>query len=68
VSNIQLLSIKAVSARIGRSRSSIYVDIKKGIFPPPLKISPRASRWRVEDIEAWINSLPVADLSEGGGQ
>jgi len=66
MAHTQLLSIKTVATRVGRSRSSIYADIVKGTFPRPLKIGKRASRWREEDIEKWINNLPVADFCIGG--
>lgn len=59
-----LISIQEVSRRVGRCRASIYADIKKGIFPPPLKIGPRSSRWREDEVCAWIEQLPVADLRE----
>ena len=61
---VQLLSIGQVSACIGRCRASIYADIKKGLFPPPVKLSPRMSRWREDSIQEWINNLPVADLAQ----
>ena len=29
-------------------------------FPKPVMLSPRTLRWRREDLDAWIASLPVA--------
>ena len=31
-------------------RASWYKGIKNGIYPPPVKISPRVSVWRASDI------------------
>ena len=59
----QLMNIKQVVLQTGRCRSAIYADIQKGDFPPPVKVGPRASRWRSTDIEAWIEGLPTAELN-----
>ncbi len=59
----QLLRITEVSSQTGRCRASIYADIKKGCFPPPVKIGPRSSRWRSDDITDWINQLPIATFA-----
>ena len=37
-----------------REVNLIYDWIKQGKFPPPIKLSPSVSVWRVEDIRAWI--------------
>ena len=36
------------------SRSSWWQGIKEGRFPRPLKLGPRTTVWRVEDIRALI--------------
>lgn len=38
------------------SRSSVYDAIKSGDFPPPVKIGKRAVAWRMQDVEAWLQS------------
>ena len=43
-----------VQAVTGLSRASIYLRVKKGTFPKPIQIGPRAVGWRVADIEAWL--------------
>ncbi len=52
-----LLDIKTVSTLLGLSRSSIYGLIKDGFFPAPLKVGERASRWHIDDVDAFIESL-----------
>ena len=42
------------------SRASIYARIKAGTFPPPVRLGPNAVAWRAEDIDRWIEELPVA--------
>ncbi|WP_035215393.1 helix-turn-helix transcriptional regulator [Desulfobulbus elongatus] len=44
------------------SKSSWWSGIAKGVYPKPIKISPRCSAWKVSDIQALI-----ARLGEGGG-
>ena len=46
-----LIEIRVVSALLGRSRASVYRDVKDGRLAPPVHIS-RSSRWRVGDVRA----------------
>jgi len=46
-----LLRLPAVQAIIPVSRSTWYAGIKEGIYPAPIKISARASAWRLADIQ-----------------
>lgn len=42
-------------------RASWYAGIKSGKYPAPVKLGPRASAWRVEDIRALLDN-PAAAL------
>ena len=55
--NKSLIKLPVVISVTGKSRSSIYDDIKSGRFPKPLKIGKRSVAWKYSDIELWINSL-----------
>jgi len=57
-----LLRIKAVKARTGLSRSSIYAYIKAGLFVPPVKIGAQAAAWPENEVET-LNRARVAELS-----
>lgn len=35
-------TVEAVS---GKKRTQIYDEVSRGLFPPPIKIGPRASAW-----------------------
>ena len=48
------LRLSAVVARTGLGRSSIYIRVKAGTFPPPVKIGVKAIAWLESDVEAWI--------------
>lgn len=47
----------------GLSRSSLYSQMAKGVFPRPVKIGERAVAWREGDIRAWIAQRPSTDAA-----
>lgn len=51
----RLMRIAEVKRRTGLSNSTIYANIKKGIFPKPQKPSPGVSAWKESEIIAIIN-------------
>lgn len=56
----RLLSLPAVVAATGVSRASIYVWMKVGGFPKPVKLGPRRVAWKQADVETWISSRQMA--------
>lgn len=61
---LRLLRLPAVIALTGLGRDSIYRLGHAGRFPRPRKLSERASAWREDEIQEWIESRPVAGKSE----
>ena len=55
----------AVKARVGLSRSSIYLKISKGEFPRPISLGSRAVGWLEQDIDDWLSRQ--IELSRKGG-
>ena len=55
-----LLGLEEVVRRVGMNRSSIYVQMRLGTFPLPIKVSEKSNRWKSSEIEAWVESLPRA--------
>ncbi len=51
---VRLKSILGPSGPIPLSRSAWWAGVSEGRFPRPVKISSRASAWRVEDIRDLI--------------
>jgi prophage regulatory protein len=47
------LRLPEVKRRTGLSRSSIYLRIKTGEFPAPVKLGGRAVGWVEEEIASW---------------
>lgn len=53
---LAILRLKQVKARTGRSRSSIYADIRAGRFPAPVGIGARSVGWVSHEIDDWISA------------
>ena len=52
----RILRIKAVLARTGLSRSTLYRKIQNGTFPKQVHISIRCAGWRESAINAWMRN------------
>jgi prophage regulatory protein len=52
---LAILRLKQVVARVGRSRSSIYADVKTGAFPSPIRIGSRSVGWLEHEISDWLS-------------
>lgn len=49
-----ILRLPQVKARVGLSRSTIYLAISEGTFPRPIRIGTRAVGWLEYDLEEWL--------------
>jgi len=58
----RLLSIRVVADLTGLSRGAIYKLAARGDFPRPRLVASRTSRWRADEVAAWIDSRPVSTL------
>lgn len=52
---------RGISALIPVSRSAWWAGVKSGRFPKPVKLGPRTTAWRVEDIRRLIDGTPVSE-------
>lgn len=59
-----LLSMKDITAHSHLSDKYFYALIKRGLFPRPMKIG-RASRWRKNDYEMWLNERDTSRKLSG---
>jgi prophage regulatory protein len=57
---LTILRRKQVQARTGLSRSTIYLKISKGEFPPPIALGARAVGWLSSAIDQWIEQCVAA--------
>jgi len=54
------IRLKEVQKRCGLSRSSIYLKIKEGRFPPGRNLGARCRAWLDSEIQAWIDAQIAA--------
>ena len=59
-----LVSIREVQRLLGISRSAWLEGVKKGYYPPPIRLTPRTVRWRIKDIRRLVEN---AANGNGGG-
>ena len=50
-----LLSAREINQLTGRSRTSIWRDVMRGLLAEPVKIGPQTVRWHVGDIREFLN-------------
>ena len=53
---VRLSSILAPRGPIPVSKSTWWAGVKSGRYPKPVKLGPRITAWRIEDIRALIKS------------
>lgn len=51
-----LLRARQVLEKIGISRAHLYDLIRRGEFPPPVKLGARTSVWPLSTVESWISA------------
>ncbi len=56
----RLLRIDEVVELVALSRVTIFRMRREGRFPEPLQIGPRAIRWKLSDIEGWMQACGSA--------
>ena len=55
---LKLLKVGEVAEFVGISKAQIWALSAAGDFPSPIKLSPRATRWRAGEVAEWIESRP----------
>jgi len=58
-----LFRLPSVISRVGKSRSTLYEAIDKGVFPPPIKVGVRVSVWPEHEVDA-INRAYIAGRTD----
>jgi predicted DNA-binding transcriptional regulator AlpA len=61
---MKLLKVREVEAMTGLQRVTIWRLEQKGLFPRRRQATPKSVRWIEQEIETWIESLPVPVLRE----
>lgn len=50
-----LISAKELTLLSGRSRTSLWRDVTRGLLAEPVKIGNRTVKWRVADVRQFLN-------------
>jgi prophage regulatory protein len=58
-----LLRLDTVISRRGRSRAQLYVDIRRGVMTPPVRLGEKLSAWPSHEIDA-LNRAEIAGSSK----
>jgi predicted DNA-binding transcriptional regulator AlpA len=53
---VRLASILAPAGPIPVSKSTWWLGVKQGRFPKPVKLGPRITAWRAEDIQSLLRN------------
>ncbi|MDT6941809.1 AlpA family transcriptional regulator [Brucella pseudogrignonensis] len=56
--NFRLLALPEVMRLTGLGRATIYKWMSEGRFPQSLKLGGSSVRWRSDEMEYWISTLP----------
>ena len=54
----RLLPRREVERIVGMRRSAIYARMRRGDFPEPVRLGPGSVRWKLSEVQRWIDSLP----------
>lgn len=65
---VRLLRVDDVVALTGMRRSTVYLRVSQGTFPRPRQLSRQSVAWRSDEVQAWIEHLPVAGSPSGAGR
>lgn len=58
---LKLLTESQVCEKIALGRVSLWKLRSEGKFPQPVITPLRANRWRSNEVDEWINSLPTTN-------
>ena len=56
--SFRLLTVREVAKIVGLGVPTVWKWVASGGFPAPIKLSSRATRWRSDEVESWIESRP----------
>lgn len=65
----QVIRLPEVLNMVGLKRASVYVLMKEGNFPRPIKLGMYANGWLVAELQSWINErIRERNEQEMGGR
>ena len=61
---MKLLTRDEVLKLVTMSRAMLYVEVRAGRFPSPIKLGRRRVAWREDELMSWVQSRPRAACDE----
>jgi len=61
---MNLIDLKELIKILKISRSAIYLNIKRGVWPKAIKISSRANRWFLHEVEEMVHLMAAGANEE----
>ena len=61
----RLLTVTQVTDLTGLSRPAIYTEMRDRGMPRPVRVGSKSVRWRLLELEAWMESLERAPADIG---
>ena len=52
----RLVSARTVEALAGVAKSTIWLWLRKGLMPAPVRLSRRCTRWWLSEVLAWVKA------------
>lgn len=59
----ELLTPCEVARRLAISIRTLYKLARRGIVPPPLRLTPKIARWRASDIQRYLEQITQYEQS-----
>ena len=53
---MQLLTVNEVCSLLHIARATLYARLAAGAFPKPIYVTPKAPRWREDELREWVES------------
>lgn len=50
---VEWLSVRFIATRYGVTTATVWRWVRAKLFPEPVRISPRCTRWRKSDVDRW---------------
>jgi len=57
----QIISISAMCKNLNKGRSTLFVWVRDGKFPQPLRIGSKTLGWTEQQYSTWLASLEAAN-------
>lgn len=57
----QIISIKAMCKNLNKGRSTLFVWVRDGKFPPPLRVGKKSLGWSQKQYQQWLESMEATN-------